>query len=189
MLRAEFATEVEYIWQILGKKEDEFYTMMVEDDSKEILRYELQLLVASVRSLWIEKTLLDFLIADISRQIRQAQREETASLRLFPHESRLRDDWTNRHSPQILAGMTRHNWESLKILVPQLATLEEHSRQEANGVPNPLSTEVERARKHLQAIERLLQECEAQVERAGSSSDGKYPYTNTIRALSAQYQA
>ncbi|KAF2831773.1 hypothetical protein CC86DRAFT_463571 [Ophiobolus disseminans] len=177
------ATEAQYVWQHLVKKEREFYNLVDEDEEKDVLRRGLQLLNSVASDFTSRDAIFAYHIADARKRLDQiGQKEGGGQDRLLIAQElqpELPANWTDRHSPQLAADHMRLNWtrqkQLLGVLDEAVARHKDHQPEAGSPHEEPLRRIRENAvymKKNFEATERLLKEFEEQIRRA-DGYDGK----------------
>ncbi|KAF2498269.1 hypothetical protein BU16DRAFT_615333 [Lophium mytilinum] len=102
-LKKTLVVEAEYLWLEIAKKEYMFYTEQEGTEMKETKARQLRVLEALHRHVYMEISRLDWLIANLKRNIRQLQAE---SHEWLPHQEHLSNPAL--HSPRYSAGYLRN---------------------------------------------------------------------------------
>lgn len=171
------AMEVQFVWQHLVTKEQEFYQLSEGDREKDVIRREIQLLSNMASDFATRDAIFAYHVADARKRLEQMQHNDHKgqSLILTSHSlpMELPADWKDGYSPQMAADQIRMNWTRQKELLGFL----EHSTSMHSGIPpeqgSPQEAHVshirrnaEAMKKNVEATERLLREFEEQIHRA-----------------------
>lgn len=106
--RRELATEAEYLWIVIAKKEQKFYTEE-DDQQKTVLRKELELLGDIHSRMFQDISGYDWMIADSKKNILQLKNEN------WVPEARSQE--VQDHSPERTLKLIRNHLDNLKDMV------------------------------------------------------------------------
>jgi hypothetical protein len=176
-LRKEASTETQYVWWHLATKEHEFYNLQMDDEEKDLVRRELQMLNNLAFNFALRDVIFAYHIADVHKRLEQIHQKEPVSQNLMFDSSfmqaELPEDWKSRHNPQIVTEQVRNTWRRQKQL---LSILEEQAillvqLKPKPGTPHDMQFKQVREKigymkKNVEATERLLKDFEEKLLRA-----------------------
>lgn len=179
-LKDKMSSETKFLWQVLAKKEGQFYDMVEEDYEKDILRRQLQLLNSMTLMLVQREGIITYHIADARKQLRQIDCNDTNS-----HAdptiaealgSEVFIERESVHSPDIAVKDVRLYWARKRdnFAVLQEA-LKHHQSNHTSGSDSAdtikqINEVVDNSKRNIEATERLLKEFEAQVLKAEATA-------------------
>jgi hypothetical protein len=176
-VRQTTASEAQYLWQHLARKEHEFYQLVGDDREKDITRREIQLLNNMASDFASRDAILAYHIADAQKRLQQTGKSGFSSTQLLSTvqsaERPQPEAWADYYSPQLVAEQVRINWTRQKELLGFL----EHSTsmhgefQPEAGTPQEahlkqIQQNADGMKKNIEATERLLKEFEEQIRKA-----------------------
>ncbi|KAF2463008.1 uncharacterized protein BDR25DRAFT_320317 [Lindgomyces ingoldianus] len=175
-LRQQYAIELEYVQQVLAKKEYDFFQMTTEDFAKDVLRRELQLLNGLSETLFLQRSLFEFHIQDSEKLYNQIQQKNMGSTQPWvpapTPDLELPDGWQNRHSPHISTLTIRRHWEQNRQMVSDAEQSESDGLVPIpDGSPSVHGTALEQQKKNVLATERVLKEFEEQIQKSDEQKD------------------
>ncbi|KAF2806864.1 uncharacterized protein BDZ99DRAFT_479243 [Mytilinidion resinicola] len=156
-MKKELVVETEYLWLEIAKKEHIYYAEKGESEVKETKARQLRVLEALHRHLYMEISKLDWLMANLKRNIRQLQAWPQEWL---PHQEHLSNPAL--HSPEYTAKYLRNSWqrvredENITTIIPG-----KHMHQNMTELNKDL-------KKELAVMEDLLHDFEKRVQDANN---------------------
>ncbi|KAF2028131.1 hypothetical protein EK21DRAFT_102082 [Setomelanomma holmii] len=171
------ASEAEYVWQHLARKEQDFYQLVDNDREKDIARREIQLLNNMASDFASRDAIFAYHIADAQKRLQQTEHKALSVPILLTTarstHSDLPENWIDYYSPQLVAEQVRINWTRQKEL---LGFLEHSTSMHGDLQPEPgtpqeahlkqIRQNADDMKKNVEATERLLKEFEEQVRKA-----------------------
>ncbi|KAF1935254.1 hypothetical protein EJ02DRAFT_428599 [Clathrospora elynae] len=176
-LKQKTASEMQYVWQYLGEREQAFYQLVHEDREKDIVRRELQLLNNMASDLVTRCAILGYHESDAVKRLQQIEAKDSDSATAIASYETPRHgietEQMDNYGPRVVTEQIRTTWSIQKQVVsdierslsyyealqPGESTLDAERRKQ-------LRQNAESMRRNVEATERLLNHFEQQVREA-----------------------